>query len=57
MNKRACGILLASWSLAASAGAVDWPHYGADRGGTRYTPADQINRDNFEQLRVTTQLG
>ena len=52
MNKRACGTLLALLSLAAVAGAVDWPHYGADRGGTRYTPADQINRDNFDQLRV-----
>ena len=52
MNKRACGILLALLSLAASAGAVDWPHYGADPGGTRYTPADQITRDNFDQLRV-----
>ena len=27
-------------------------NYGADQGGTRYTPADQINRDNFDQLRV-----
>ena len=54
MNRRACGALLAllSLSLAAFAGDVDWPHYGADQGGTRYTPADQINRDNFDQLRV-----
>ena len=54
MNRRACGALLAllSLALAAFAGDVDWPHYGADQGGTRYTPADQINRDNFDQLRV-----
>ena len=54
MNRRACGALLAlfSFAFAASANDVDWPHYGADQGGTRYTPADQINRDNFDQLRV-----
>ena len=56
MSKRACrtsSILLSlSLSLAAFADDVDWPYYGADQGGTRYTPADQINRDNFDQLRV-----
>ena len=56
MNRRVCGALLALLSLslagAAFASDVDWPYYGADQGGTRYTPADQINRDNFDQLRV-----
>ena len=56
VNKRACGTLLALLSLllatAAFADEVDWPYYGGDQGGTRYTPADQINRDNFDQLRV-----
>ena len=56
MNRRVCGALLALLSLslagAAFADDVDWPYYGADQGGTRYTPADQINRDNFDQLRV-----
>ena len=56
MNKRAYRALsvLLSLSLATAAFAdeVDWPYYGADQGGTRYTPADQINRDNFDQLRV-----
>ena len=56
MNKRACRALsvLLSLSLAGTAFAdeVDWPYYGADRGGTRYTPADQLHRDNFDQLRV-----
>ena len=54
MNRRVCGVLLAlfSFAFAAFASDVDWPHYGADQGGTRYTPADQINRDNFDQLRV-----
>ena len=54
MNRRVCGALLAllSLSLAAFASDVDWPYYAADQGGTRYTPADQINSDNFDQLRV-----
>ena len=56
MSKRACRTLVIalSLSLALSAFAddVDWPYYGADQGGTRYTSADQINRDNFDQLRV-----
>ena len=56
MNKRAYRALsvLLSLSLAGAvfADEVDWPYYGADQGGTRYTPADQINRDNFDQLRV-----
>ena len=56
MNKRACralSVLLSlSIAMAAFADDVDWPYYGADQGGTRYSPADQINRDNFDQLRV-----
>ena len=53
MNKRACGVLLSlSLAAAAFAGEIDWPYYGADQGGTRYTPADQLHRDNFDQLRV-----
>ena len=58
MNKRAYRTLsilfLLSLLLATAtfADEVDWPYYAADRGGTRYTPADQIHRDNFDQLRV-----
>ena len=56
MNKRICRSLSVLSSLllatAAFADEIDWPYYGADQGGTRYTSADQINRDNFDQLRV-----
>ena len=56
MNKRACRALSISLSLlfapSAFADDVDWPYYGSDQGGTRYTAAGQINRDNFDQLRV-----
>src|ERR1700681_634345 len=30
----------------------DWPHYTADLKGTRYSPLDQINGTNFNQLEV-----
>jgi quinoprotein glucose dehydrogenase len=29
-----------------------WPNYGNDAGGTRYSPATQITRDNVGQLKV-----
>jgi quinoprotein glucose dehydrogenase len=29
-----------------------WPNYGHDPGGTRYSPAKQINRNNVAQLKV-----
>ena len=45
-------LLSLSLATAVFAGEVDWPYYGADQGGKRYTPADQIDRDNFDQLRV-----
>ena len=30
----------------------DWPAYGHDAGGSRYSPLSQINRDNVKQLKV-----
>lgn len=32
--------------------AGDWPFYGHDAGGTRYSPLTQINRDNVSALQV-----
>src|SRR5215471_16264734 len=31
---------------------ADWPYYGGDAGGSRYSPLTQINRANVEQLKV-----
>ena len=31
---------------------VEWPHYTADLKGTRYSPLDQINASNFNDLEV-----
>jgi quinoprotein glucose dehydrogenase len=37
----------------ATGGAnVEWPYYGADAGGERFSPLLQINRDNVSQLKV-----
>jgi quinoprotein glucose dehydrogenase len=35
----------------SSGGTADWPQYGRDQEGTRYTPLKQINRDNVAYLR------
>jgi quinoprotein glucose dehydrogenase len=52
-------ILLGSFSSRATAqprhpkSAVDdWPYYGHDAGGTRFSPLTQINRENVTQLKV-----
>lgn len=31
----------------------EWHAYGADKAGTKYSPLDQINRDNFGDLEIT----
>ncbi|MBO6575894.1 MAG: PQQ-binding-like beta-propeller repeat protein [Rhodothermales bacterium] len=36
----------------AQAQAVEWTHWGADEGSTRYAPLDQIDADNFLDLEV-----
>ena len=32
--------------------AADWPHYGGDAGGSRYSPLAEIDAESFERLRV-----
>src|SRR5437868_10890656 len=39
-------------SRMPSAAGGDWPHYTADIRGTRYSPLDQINAQNFNRLEV-----
>jgi quinoprotein glucose dehydrogenase len=44
-------------SFAASAASTatasgDWPAYGGDKAGTKYSPLDQINRDTIDELRI-----
>ncbi len=34
---------------------ADWPHYGGDAGGLRYSPLTQINRHNIDSLEIAWQ--
>ena len=53
-------LLAAVAAVAAAAPAVaqhgaqggEWRHFGGDSGATRYSPLDQIDRDNFPELGV-----
>ncbi|MCZ6855437.1 MAG: hypothetical protein O7G86_16120, partial [Gammaproteobacteria bacterium] len=50
-------MVIASFSIgsaAAQQGSSDgeWRVYGADKGGTKYSPLDQIDRDNFQDLEI-----
>ena len=39
-------------SFSGSYSAQEWPHYGGDLGGTKYSPLAQINRQNVRNLKV-----
>jgi membrane-bound PQQ-dependent dehydrogenase (glucose/quinate/shikimate family) len=43
---------LPSHSLAQGTVDTDWPNYGNDPGGMRYSSLSQINRDNVSRLQV-----
>ena len=45
-------VLLPGLVAAQTAPDAGWPNYGNDSGGTRYSPAKQIDRGNVAQLRV-----
>jgi quinoprotein glucose dehydrogenase len=45
-------LCLVSVAHAQSVANSGWPNYGNDPGGTRYSPADQIDRTNVAQLQV-----
>jgi quinoprotein glucose dehydrogenase len=38
------------------AAAVEWKTYGGDLASTRYSPLDQINKDNFSKLQIAWRL-
>ncbi len=42
--------LVGSYAEADEAG--QWRQYAGDNASTKYSPLDQINRDNFEDLRI-----
>ena len=45
-------ILVLLAARCAFGGDNDWPAYGRDAGGTRYSPLKQINRENVSQLKA-----
>jgi quinoprotein glucose dehydrogenase len=49
-----CALLSATLPLAAQSGAKhgEWRSYAAEPGSTKYSPLDQINRDNVKNLRI-----
>ena len=51
------GILAAALAPAGLSGQTgakngEWRFYGGDAGSTKYSPLDQINRDNVKDLRI-----
>jgi quinoprotein glucose dehydrogenase len=45
-------ILSGVFASPPQTGVADWPAYGRDPGGSRYSPASQIDRDNVKELKV-----
>ena len=45
-------VRLSGQSYTPSSAKGDWTHYTADVKGSRYSPLDQINASNFNQLEV-----
>ena len=45
-------VMLASLASAQPDADSQWPHYGNDAGGARYSPAAQIDRSNVAQLQL-----
>ena len=49
-----CGLLCASLPVTAQHGARngEWRSYAAEPGSTKYSPLDQVNKDNAKNLRI-----
>lgn len=43
-------------TAAQKAPGAEWPTYGGDLASTRYSPLDQINKDNFSTLEIAWRL-
>ena len=46
----------AATTASSSQGKGEWNTYGADLASTRYSPLDQINKDNFSKLQIAWKL-
>ena len=49
-------LVLSTAAQAQPAGDLEWPTYGGDLASTRYSPADQIDADNFGDLELAWTL-
>src|SRR2546429_964376 len=47
-----CVVLASATAGGQVPGDPEWPNYGNDRGGMRYSPLSQINRENVSKLQV-----
>ena len=45
-------LLLAATSLVAQKKPVEWPYYGGDQGGMKYSALEQIDRGNVANLKL-----
>lgn len=52
MRGRGCIFLAALVCFGAGRSDDEWPAYGRDPGGRRYSPLTQINRDNVASLKI-----
>jgi quinoprotein glucose dehydrogenase len=52
MRRFAILLLFIACPSTVAAQGVDWPYYGGDQGGMKYSPLDQIDRDNVTELEV-----
>ena len=48
-----CSFLTSPGVLPQGETGADWPYYGHDAGGTRFSPLTQINRQNVGKLKVS----
>ena len=43
---------VAAISVFSQGREIEWRYFGGDKAFTRYSPADQINRDNVRNLQI-----
>jgi quinoprotein glucose dehydrogenase len=51
MLRQTAGFLVLSFATTAAPPSVEWPFYGGDQAGTKYSTLTQINRENVKNLK------
>ena len=52
MHRKKTLLLILAITLSIDVRSQDWPAYGRDPGGARYSPHTQISRDNVQNLKI-----